>query len=913
MSLRGGRLGGEFTVSPDVWRCVHRSGRVEVGRYQEDDMAENDALYYKYWGKARTDDEREYRCHLLPYHCLDVAAVGIEWLRQDRALLRRFQNALRAPDEQVVVRWVGAMLAIHDLGKFDIRFQMKVPVIVRDLWPETIDGGVEYLTQGDIKDYRHDLAGYGAFWRHLAQVTGGGELSGQWTEHWQAWVAAVTGHHGVLPMANAWKAPLVETGVKKHDSEARQAWLSAIAGIMETGSWDGGVPPACDADAQAIIAGFCSVADWVASNDEFVTWKRDVGPLQDYLDEARERYRSADILRRFGVIPTGIVSYGGVERLLDGHSARQVQTVVDTIELGGGLYIVEATTGSGKTEAALALAWRLLAAGEADSIVFALPTQATANAMLKRLERIAPLIFKGGNANIVLAHGKAGFNRDFANLKAVALQARDASADEGAAQCAQWISSSRKRVFLGQVGVCTIDQVLLSVLPVRYNGVRALGVAKSVLIVDEVHAYDRYMYGLLDRVVRRQRSAGGSVILLSATLPAKQKSALLGAWGQTADFGDQSCGAYPLVTAARAQGPVVLTTVDAGNRPPERIVQVKRVCVPDMEPDEETIGRIVEAASAGAMVGVVCNMVATAQRIARALRDGGVVFVDIFHSRYRFKDRQTKELTALETYGRNARRSGGRVLVATQVIEQSVDLDFDWMVTQLCPIDLLFQRMGRLHRHCRPRPPGYERPACRVLVAEGDSFGAHEAVYADTRALWRTRELLSTCDDSLSFPEAYREGIEAVYGGGAHHNEPDSVIGKACAYECEQRNLWDQAQALAGGGANPFPDTSDTATSLTRGKAMGLNLVLVRAGSPNEFLDGEPVPNVADYAVDEAISLNTVTVPASWRGWLPPPVDGRATMPMALEGDSWVWSSGGSTVRYSTDYGLELVKGGGEQ
>ena len=133
--------------------------------------------------------------------------------------------------------------------------------------------------------------------------------------------------------------------------------------------------------------------------------------------------------------------------------------------------------------------------------------------MLERLQFIASVLFAGGDANLILAHGKAKYNATFANLKAAAKP--DAKkGNQGSVQCAEWISSSRKRVFLGQIGVCTIDQVLLSVLPIRHNFVRSFGVIKSVLIIDEVHAYDRYMYGVLEEVLKHQKAAGGSAILL---------------------------------------------------------------------------------------------------------------------------------------------------------------------------------------------------------------------------------------------------------------------------------------------------------------------------------------------------------------------------------------------------------------
>ena len=175
------------------------------------------------------------------------------------------------------------------------------------------------------------------------------------------------------------------------------------------------------------------------------------------------------------------------------------------------------------------------------------------------------------------------------------------------------------------------------------------------------------------------------------------------------------------------------------------------------------IKRIIQAAEAGAMVVVISNLVSDAQEIAHKLTGMTDVIVDLFHSRYRFVDRQTHEENIKKIYGKEGDRSG-RILVATQVVEQSLDLDFDWMITQLCPVDLLFQRLGRLHRHERHRPQGFESPSFAVIVPEKDSliYGDSKYVYQNHRAMWRTSKILEE-NDVLSFPDAYRKWIEKVY------------------------------------------------------------------------------------------------------------------------------------------------------
>jgi CRISPR-associated endonuclease/helicase Cas3 len=166
--------------------------------------------------------------------------------------------------------------------------------------------------------------------------------------------------------------------------------------------------------------------------------------------------------------------------------------------------------------------------------------------MLKRLESIASVLFPGGDANLVLAHGKARYNPDFITLQEVVRPHTAQAHEEALVQCAEWLAQSRKRVFLGQIGVCTVDQVLISVLPVKHKFVRGFGIGKSVLIIDEVHAYDSYMYGLLAAVLEQQQTAGGSAILLSATLPYQQRQQLANTWQPKASLEMQA--PYPLIT-----------------------------------------------------------------------------------------------------------------------------------------------------------------------------------------------------------------------------------------------------------------------------------------------------------------------------------------------------------------------------
>jgi CRISPR-associated endonuclease/helicase Cas3 len=728
-------------------------------------------------------------------------------------------------------------------------------------------------------------------------------------DKWKPWIASVTGHHGVIPQNTDWHVPSVKSIVIEHDKQACKQWFQALLKLFKISGND---IPNLLKDSQAFIAGLCSVSDWIASNDLFVRWIGHVLPLEEYFNGAKEYCIKTNILEKIGIINCHASNYKGVTSLLPANkSPRQIQTLINDLPPEAGLLIIEATTGSGKTEAALAFAWNLIASGKADAIVFALPTQATANAMLERLQDLAPILFENGDANLVLAHGKAKYNAVFADIKNARKFGAAQKGNEASVQCAEWITSSRKRVFLGQIGVCTIDQVLLSVLPVRHNFVRSFGLMKSVLIVDEVHAYDRYMYGLLEEVLKRQKVAGGSAILLSATLPAVQKKELFEAWHKDCSITIDEKAPYPLISRISISGVLSLDKVEKKEMPPERKVSVEIIESKDMEPDDVVIEKLLAAAKCGATIAVVCNLVQSAQMLAHHLRNQQFISIDIFHARYRFKDRQSKEEIAKKLYGKDAPRTAGRILVATQVVEQSLDLDFDWLITQLCPIDLLFQRMGRLHRHERKRPIGFENPFCTILTNKSNDFGVHKMIYGDSRILWRTREILKNCHNSINFPSAYRELIETVYGRNEWEGEPEPeiVIGESCAFRELQKQMWYEAQQRATNGMNPFTDTDQNTNSLTRGKEMGLSVVPIQAGPDDKtLLDGEQRAKVNEFEWDELLNLNSISVPAGWKIWLPRFEEGYIYLPMVPEGDGWKWENGKYTLKYTTDFGLEKLE-----
>lgn len=877
--------------------------------------------FYNYWGKAEKDGTLY---HLLPYHCLDVAAVAGQWWAASSTIRRSFCNLSSDFSEEQIKAWILFFAALHDYGKFDIRFQLRSIQTWHFLYPKA-ESFHSLPSEHDCRHYYHGESGL--FWfmqdhndiigLELNNPTAGlsflndpyEPVSAQWLS-WKVWLETVTGHHGHIKpsefvpdvtLPSSYDQRLAEV-----DRQARKEWFGALERLFlfPAGISHDDTPPQCS----LLMAGFCSVADWLGSrcdNNNFSYLQKPTN-LEYYFKEKSDN--DARRILDFAGIISRPHSYSGVKALLKNeYSPHSVQTLVDDLPLKTGLTIMEAPAGSGKTEAALSYAWRLVHASLADTIVFALPTQATANAMLERIELLATKLFDE-HPNVLLAHGSASFNSAFTDLKHRALTGYES--EDGWVQCSEWLAESRKRIFLGQIGICTIDQVLISVLPVRHRFVRGFGLGRSILIVDEVHAYDVYMYGLFEEVLSQQKMSGGSAILLSATLPERYRRQLCAAWSANLKQEGRTTP-YPLLTWTDGED-FKHFIVDRKQSPEKIIVKIEPIRISEMKLNVDIFQRIIAAAETGAQVAIVCNLVDVAQGVARELRSLTNVQVDLFHARYCFSHRKEKELSVIKFFGPQGDRSVGRILVATQVIEQSLDIDFDWIITQLCPIDLLFQRIGRLHRHVRDnRPAGFKTPLCTVLLPEGDNYGVHSLIYPNKRILWRTAEmLLSAPSSKIVFPDAYRAWIETCYQEDAWKNEPEEMteIYEKFKSEIEEIQKY-KARFMIDTAMNPFTDTDERVMAITRDGDMNLTVVpYCQTVQGKMLLDGTVLERQDEYERHESLALNSIGVPKSWRYCFDKPEDGRFWLAMEYKGDGYSGCSNNVIFHYHKDIGLEKQK-----
>lgn len=760
-----------------------------------------DQDFLGYWGKAqpRTDGPS---WHPLIYHSLDVAAVGRALLGARPGLLTRIAELGELPAE-VCADWVALLLAWHDMGKFADGFQALVPEIRAELGrhPATV-----------TYQRRHDVIGHEALEDLLLEDLlddvlerfhpGADSDEEDLIEALTPWIAAVTGHHGVPPGAVHHRGDRQSDPVSRqfpaHARAAAAAWCAMSFDLL----WGRPLPfdvESPDAFASAakrvswLVAGLAVAADWLGSDQGWFPYHAPtLAPAEYWRDVARPRAMRA--VRESGMgASEAVPSLASSELLPVGATPTPLQAYAAEVELPAGpqVWLLEEATGGGKTEAALMLAHRLMAGGHADGIFVALPTMATANAMYGRIEAVAPRLFGPTAAMPVLSHGRARL------AHALAARARAegdyAPGDLSAStRSASWFGDHRKAGLLAPLGAGTIDQALLGVLSSRHQSLRLLGLARAVLIVDEVHACDAYMHRLLCRLLTFQAAFGGSAILLSATLAEHTREALFTAFadGLGAERPMLSDMRFPRVSGFSSEG-----AVEAA--PSSRASCQRRVAVELTDAVDDVVERLVEAAEGGRCAAWVRNTVDDAIEAAEVLAARiGAERVELFHARFTLGDRLAIESRVLGRFGPHSgpgdRR--GRVVVATQVIEQSLDLDFDLMVSDIAPIDLLVQRAGRLCRHRRngdgrrldepDAPDARGTPTLWVLGPHPDLgvdarwlrrvLPRMAPVYPDVGALWRTARWLVD-QGGFSLPGDARDMIEGVFGIDAKDTYPEAL------------------------------------------------------------------------------------------------------------------------------------------
>jgi CRISPR-associated endonuclease/helicase Cas3 len=590
----------------------------------------------------------------------------------------------------------------------------------------------------------------------------------------------VGGHHGIFDTASALQQASPQALGEGLWEESRTWIIDWLAKQHDLA----GLPTQRELVGLTLLAGLTTVSDWIASSEEYFPYHPEtLGPLEDLDNLLSESKRKASAaLDRLGwrtrlrlPEPLNFQNFFGMSN----PRPLQVESILISAELNlPSLVIVEAPMGEGKTEAALFIAERLKQRHQLRGSFIALPTQATSNQMFGRVVRALSQGATEGIAHILLLHGHASLSAEFDDLKkrgqtgflpsSVEPDATDSQIIDAQVMVGEWFTY-RKRGLLAPYGVGTVDQALMAALQSKHVFVRLLGLAGKVVVIDEVHAYDTYMSALLERLLAWLRAIGTSVVMLSATLPNSRRAALVKAFAGEFEIPSE-IPPYPCLTVVN--GGQVCTKAFTAFAPGKRVLLES---VPS-EPTALAVWLSDRIRAGGGCAAVVCNTVGRAQDIYKACRqmmpedaEDGAPVVDLLHSRFPFEEREAREQRTLKRFGKpgEASRPAMAVLVATQIIEQSLDIDFDLMVSELPPIDLLFQRAGRLHRHERERRPTGEMPTLGLietpLTAEGaPDFPRGLTMVYEEHILLRTWIALRG-RSVLKIPEEIRSSIEAVY------------------------------------------------------------------------------------------------------------------------------------------------------
>ncbi|RZS52992.1 CRISPR-associated helicase Cas3' [Sphaerotilus mobilis] len=634
---------------------------------------------------AKSGDEGGYG--LLP-HILDIAAVAEQILRREPASTLAWAARAFGRSEDGLIRWLAWLMGQHDLGKATVGFQAK--------WPQgklaDEASGLSFPSRLLSAD-RHDLSS-----AVLLSARMNRQLAG-----------AVAAHHGFH------FEPRVVKNAKILGEP--QAWIEARRVLIET--YDQTLLPevadvAADLDLSSLnwLAGLTSVADWIGSNTVWFPHRLRHETCEGHhacalqlADQALDQIgwpRQRPLLTETHADVADLIA-----RMtgLAGIQPRPLQQAADELLkfcAAPALLIVEAPMGEGKTELAFLAHLRLQAQLGHRGLYIGLPTQATGNAMFQRALRFLHAFQDGMPLDLQLAHGGAALSDQVVELR----QDHGALGRHEAVQCSEWFSQKR-RALISPYGVGTIDQALYATLNVKHHFVRLWGLTNRVVVLDEVHAYDSYTGGLIEALLRWLKALGCSVILMSATLPASRRRALLSAW----DVDEHALPALPYPRVVMASD----GRVD-GRHCVSRALAPIDLCGIDESMDSIVERVLVELAGDGC-IAVIVNTVDRAQQLYTTLRPQVIsgVPVLLFHARFPAEERGQHEREVMRLFGKTGERPKRALLIATQVAEQSLDIDFDLLISDLAPVDLLLQRAGRLHRHERVRPSAHQRP--RLVVA----------------------------------------------------------------------------------------------------------------------------------------------------------------------------------------------------
>ncbi|WP_420635258.1 CRISPR-associated helicase Cas3' [Candidatus Palauibacter sp.] len=724
------------------------------------------------WGKF---DDHTGQFHPLEHHCADVAAC-FEALLRDPVLRHRFEDAAgEAGFSRLTEARLTALAFLHDFGKLNTGFQFD---ILKD-------------HPNAPKKVFHIKAALLACRRNgrLLDALGILDLATWGVEGLEEFLRAALAHHGRPAVAlhaapgpdNIWRP------FEGYDPVARAKLLAERSRRWFPQAFEGGpelpFPPAL----VHLFAGVLTIADQLGSNREFFPYEPDSDAV--YIDRARCRARRAVRETGFrragwadGAVGADFRTHADFKAVFGFDVPKALQEEVAKAPLDHPLLILESETGSGKTEAAVIRFAKLWRAGRVDGLYFALPTRAAAVQLHERIHSALDRLFpKQAALETVLAipgYFKVGEARG-ERLGRFEVEWRD-DPDERQRR-ARWSAESARKFLSATAAVGTIDQALLAGLKVKWAHFRGASLARSLLVVDEVHASDGYMTEILRALLRDHLAVGGHALLMSATLGSVARDALVrnGSYRRTGMALDKAAKVpYPALTLARRDE---THTIEAFH-PTGYSKRVAMTAQPIMGDSAQIAALALAEAERGGRVLVILNTVNQAQAVFAAVRrqggerlclqvEGGPA---VHHSRFAVEDRKLLDRAVERTLGKGS-VMGSRIVIGTQTLEQSLDIDADLLISDLCPLDILLQRIGRIHRHeDTARPDRFDQAQCVVLEPEeglerGLSGGLLRhglgmstrggGIYRDLRVLELTRRLIGQHPE-WAIPDMNRDLVE---------------------------------------------------------------------------------------------------------------------------------------------------------
>jgi CRISPR-associated endonuclease/helicase Cas3 len=711
---------------------------------------------FRLWGKTNKNstDSNDFHCAI--FHMLDVGNIAREMLSQNtpprwRHILSETLNI----NAERLVNIVPYIVALHDIGKISMAFQGK-----NDQQKARLQREGFLFRKTDI---RHTV---------ISQIFIADSLSlhtGTITNIPLGVDEALGGHHGrFVDPEDVKKA----RRYLKDESTEWQALRNNADSLLQKEFLFNEIQLSQPGNISTVImaiTGFTILCDWLGSDGRYFIPDSN-STFEQYQISSRNRAKQA--VRGSGMLsmttseaPTDVKSL-----FEDLGSWRPLQLAIDTIPNDNlklpSLTIIEAPTGEGKTEAALTLAHRIARIHGTDEMYYALPTTATSNQMYGRLKTHLDKRL-GLATSIKLVHGQAFLVED--ELRSEMPLSQIEPLEDG--DIGKWSEmnemitwfNSKKRALLAPFGVGTIDQAELAVLNVKHSALRMMGLVGKVVIIDEVHAYDTYMTTIIERLLCWLATMNTSVILLSATLPISRRQLLAKAFGIRLELAAEQKNIYPSILVMTPNG-IYQSSPQVWQ--PNRTLELRELHWGDVDILAKAEW-LVKAVANGGCICWITNTVKRAQRIFDALLSIEQTGIDLslLHSQFPLDERQKREQILNEKYGRNGKRPNKGIIIGTQVLEQSLDLDFYMLVSDLAPIDLILQRAGRLHRHTRERPSAHNVPRLYInfeIEPDGElKPGSDRRIYA-LFLMHKTQKILAG-RSQIRLPQDYRILIETLY------------------------------------------------------------------------------------------------------------------------------------------------------